>query len=83
MFGWLVLIVYDRKFSAGIIFFSHTNQPAVLLHEPVTIQTSQPNRLHVATMYQLCADIGEREVLAVYLTTLHSLFKELRTNVWT
>ena len=46
LFGWLVLVVYDRKFPAGIVFFSHTNQPVVLLHEPATIQTSQPNRLN-------------------------------------
>ena len=30
-------VVNDRKFSAGTVFFSHTNQPAVLLHEPATI----------------------------------------------
>ena len=47
MFVWLWLVVNDRKFSAGTIFFSHTNQPAVLLNEPATIRTSQPNRLHV------------------------------------
>ena len=46
-FGWLVRVVYDRKFLAGTVFFSHTNQPAVLLHEPATKQTSQPNRLLV------------------------------------
>jgi len=40
-----VAFVNDRKFSAGTLFFSHTNQPAVLLHEPATIRTSQPNRL--------------------------------------
>jgi len=45
LFVWLVLVIYDRKFSAGTVFFSHTNQPAVLLHEPATIRTSQPNRL--------------------------------------
>jgi len=37
LFVWLWLIVNDRKFSAGIVFFSHTNQPAVLLHESTTI----------------------------------------------
>ena len=47
LFVWLWLVVNDRKFSAGTIFFSHTNQSAVLLHEPATIRTSQPNRLHV------------------------------------
>ena len=31
------LIVNDSKFSAGTVFFSHTNQSAVLLHEPTTI----------------------------------------------
>ena len=45
LFVWLVLVVYDRKFLAGTVFFSHTNQPAVLLHEPATIRTNQPNRL--------------------------------------
>ena len=45
LFVWLWLVVNNRKFSAGTIFFSHTNQPAVLLHEPATIRTSQPNRL--------------------------------------
>ena len=45
LFVWLVVIVYDRKFSVGIIFFSHINQPTVLLHEPATMRTSQPNRL--------------------------------------
>jgi len=45
LFVWLWLIVNDRKFSAGTVFFSHTNQPTVLLHEPTTKRTSQPNRL--------------------------------------
>jgi len=45
MFVWLWLVVNDYKFLVGIVFFSYTNQPAVLLHEPATIQTSQPNRL--------------------------------------
>ena len=44
LFVWLWLVVNDRKFSAGTVFFSHTNQPAVLLHEPATIRTSQTNR---------------------------------------
>ena len=39
------LVVNDRKFPAGTVFFSHTNQPTVLFHEPVMIRTSQPNRL--------------------------------------
>jgi len=47
LFGWGETIVYDRKFPAGTIFFSHINQPAVLLHEPATIRTSQPNKLYV------------------------------------
>ena len=46
MFVWLWLVVNDRKFPAGTVFFSHTNQPAVLLHEPATKRTSQPNRLN-------------------------------------
>ena len=33
-FVWLWLVVYDRKFPVGTVFFSHTNQPAVLLHKP-------------------------------------------------
>ena len=37
LFVWLWLIVNDRKFPVEIVFFSHTNQPAVLLHEPATI----------------------------------------------
>ena len=45
MFIWLWLVVNDRKFSVGTIFFSHINQPAVLFHEPATKRTSQPNRL--------------------------------------
>jgi len=36
LFIWLWLVVNDRKFSAGTVFFSHTNQP-LLLHEPATI----------------------------------------------
>ena len=47
LFVWLWLVVNDRKFSAGTVFFSHTNQPAVLLHKPATIRTSQPNRLKI------------------------------------
>ena len=47
MFVWLWLVVNDHKFSAGTVFFSHTNQLAVLLHEPATKRTSQPNRLMV------------------------------------
>ena len=45
LFVWLWLIVNDSKFSIRTIFFSHTNQPAVLLHELATKRTSQPNRL--------------------------------------
>ena len=45
LFVWLWLIVNDRKFLAGTVFFSHTNQSAVLFHEPATKRTSQPNRL--------------------------------------
>ena len=45
MFVWLWLVVNDHKFSVGIVFFSHTNQPAVFLHEPATKRTSQPNKL--------------------------------------
>ena len=44
-FVWLWRVVNDRKFSVGTVFFSHTNQPAVLLHEPATKRTSQPNSL--------------------------------------
>ena len=33
-FVWLWRVVNDRKFSVGTVFFSHTNQPVVLLHEP-------------------------------------------------
>ena len=47
IFVWLWLVVNDRKFPVGTVFFSHTNQPAVLLHEPATIRTNQPNRLQV------------------------------------
>ena len=35
--GWysgLYIVVKYRKFLTGKVFFSHTNQPAVLLHEP-------------------------------------------------
>ena len=35
LFVLLWLVVNDRKFSAGTVFFSHTNRPAVLLYEPV------------------------------------------------
>jgi len=42
LFVWLWLVVNDRKFPVKTVFFFHTNQPAVLLHEPATIRTSQP-----------------------------------------
>ena len=48
LFVWLWLVVNDRKFPVGTVFFSHTNQPAVFLHEPATIRTSQPNRRFVS-----------------------------------
>ena len=48
LFVWLWLVVNDRKFLTGTVFFSHTNQPAVLLHEPATIRTCQPTRLIAA-----------------------------------
>ena len=47
LFVWLWFVVNDRKFPVRIVFFSHINQPAVLLHKPATIRTSQPNRLQV------------------------------------
>ena len=49
LFVWLWLIVNNRKFLVRIVFFSHTNQPAVLFHEPATIRTSQPNRPVIST----------------------------------
>ena len=39
------LVVNDRKFLVGTVFFSHINQLAVFLHEPTTKRTNQPNRL--------------------------------------
>ena len=48
---WLWLVVNDRKFSAETVFFSHTNQPAVFLHEPATKRTGQPNRLNDNLIY--------------------------------
>jgi len=48
LFVWLWHVVNDRKFSARTVFFSHINQPAVLLHEPATKRTSQPNMLTVS-----------------------------------
>jgi len=51
LFVWLWLVVNNRKFSAGTVFFSHANQPAVLLYKPATKRTSQPNRLHITTMH--------------------------------
>jgi len=53
LFVWLWLVVNDRKFSAGTVFFSHTTQPAVLLHESATKRTSQPNRLIIHTLISL------------------------------
>ena len=47
LFVWTWLVVNDRKFLVGIVFFSHTNQSTILLHESATIRTSQPNRLSV------------------------------------
>ena len=47
LFVWLWLVLNDRKFSAGTVFFSHTNQSAVLFHEPATKRTSQPNMLQI------------------------------------
>jgi len=53
LFVWLWLVVNDHKFLAGIVFFSHTNQSAVLFHEPATKRTSQPNKLLVSKRYIL------------------------------
>jgi len=49
LFVWLWLIVNHRKFPVRIVFFSHSNQSVVLLHEPATIWTGQPNGLRVVT----------------------------------
>ena len=54
LFVWLWLVVNDRKFLVRIIFFSHTNQSAVLLYKPVTIKTSQPNRLTMTAWKSPC-----------------------------
>ena len=65
MFVWMWLVVNDRKFSAGTVFFSHTNQPAVLLHEQATIRTSQPNRLEIVRIRSSsAAAANERAVVA-------------------
>ena len=45
LFVSLWLVVNDRKFLVGTVFFSYTNQPTVFLHEPAMIRTSQPNML--------------------------------------
>ena len=68
LFVWLWLVVYDRKFSVGTVFFSHTNQPAVLLHEPATKRTSQPNRLIEVTS----SDTIVGRDRGVYLVGMHS-----------
>ena len=47
-------VVNDYKFQTRIIFFSHTNQSAVLLYEPATIWTSQPNMLQVGYTKSVC-----------------------------
>ena len=47
LFGWLVLVVNDRKFPAETVFFSHINQTTVIFHEPATKQTRQPNGLPI------------------------------------
>jgi len=45
LFVWLWLVVNDRKFLVKIVFFSHTNQPTVLLYE-----TNQPTQLYEAAL---------------------------------
>ena len=37
LFVRLWLVVNDRKFPAGTVFFFHINQPVILLYEPATI----------------------------------------------
>ena len=49
LFVWLWLVVNDRKFPAKTVFFSHTNQPAVLLHKPEMKRTSQPKLIEGST----------------------------------
>ena len=41
LFVWLWLVINDHKFPAGTVFFSHTNQPAVLSqNHPIDKSTS-------------------------------------------
>ena len=49
LFVWLWFVVNNRKFLVRIVFFSHTNQPTILLYKPVTIRTGQSNRPLVHT----------------------------------
>ena len=61
MFVWLWLVVNDRKFPAETVFFSHTNQPTVLLHEPATKRTSQPNMLIIRlTQLKPCSNVDHK-----------------------
>jgi len=59
LFVWLWLVVNDRKFLVGTVFFSHTNQPAVLLHEPanrtgyVVLRNWRPEPIQVGFTWNL------------------------------
>jgi len=58
LFVWLWHIVNDRKFLIGIVFFSHTNQPVILLHKPAT-KTNQPTK-HAAGVRWTHAPLFQR-----------------------
>ena len=80
LFVWLWLVVNDRKFPVGIVFFSHTKRPAVLLHEPATKRISQPNRLFDfgVELYSLSYDGTKRASLgALFLLLLCSRIDSL------
>ena len=48
LFGWLVLVVNDRKFLAGSVFFSHTKSASSISSRTSNEQT-QPNKRAVDT----------------------------------
>ena len=59
--GWLVLA--SPLISAGTVFFSYTNQPAVLPHEPATNKPAQPNRLLIGVVDSFPRCLPPRDAL--------------------
>ena len=80
VFGWLVLVVNDRKFSAGTVFFSHT-KPASSTSSRTSNEQAQPNE-QAFRVGQLCL-VCECNAAIPWLLTIHAWWGQGKASMET